>query len=511
MSLIFMLCLESDLALDSGDTFQFSYPRLNSNGSTPQASIPKKSAKLPFIFTISHVCRRWREIVFQDPILWCRIRTYRPECMFAMLERSKQAPLSLDLRFEVNEADPGFLFYKQVALDINTARLKKLSLTMSKVPHMAQGTLDLLASPAPFLETLEIRIDPIWSVSVDPAALVTDSLFAGMAQRLRSLTLVNCFFSGGFPLLHALKTLKLGNSVSFNRPGADVLLSYLRRMPLLETLILDDVILSETPTRPNDFVPVALPHLSSLSWYSRDLAFLPFWTGISLHHVPTIDLSITLDPSSAWSAMPALRSLSTGSGPHGQPFRALELGCYPLGSNRRSIHQRIQLKAWRTSDTNREPDFSLCSNYYMSRVPLERLLQEMCANVYSKNLLVLILSGNRAPKHTHAQNRDIFGPLSSITDLRIVGEHTGKFLTTITTPASTDSKLVFLFPTLSRLEIHKAPLNVAKTKKSLQTRSKFRAVDTLHLVDCSLTEGAIEILSSVALDVRIFSSHEGNV
>ncbi|KAI0072611.1 hypothetical protein K474DRAFT_1775323 [Panus rudis PR-1116 ss-1] len=44
---------------------------------------------------ITHVCQRWRNIALQHPRIWRRIAVTSPECVHAMLARSKNAPLVL--------------------------------------------------------------------------------------------------------------------------------------------------------------------------------------------------------------------------------------------------------------------------------------------------------------------------------------------------------------------------------------------------------------------------------
>lgn len=47
---------------------------------------------------ITHVCRFWRELaIHQGPDLWDRIVVLRPDCVQAMLERSKNTPLSVQV------------------------------------------------------------------------------------------------------------------------------------------------------------------------------------------------------------------------------------------------------------------------------------------------------------------------------------------------------------------------------------------------------------------------------
>lgn len=58
---------------------------------------------LPLQFIVSHVCRRWREVVLGIPVLWSKLKFvigFNKEWAVVCLERSKDAPLDINIDLE---------------------------------------------------------------------------------------------------------------------------------------------------------------------------------------------------------------------------------------------------------------------------------------------------------------------------------------------------------------------------------------------------------------------------
>jgi len=49
------------------------------------------------LVTATHVCHLWRTTLLSSPRLWSHLDFAKEECALAFLERSKSAPLSVDL------------------------------------------------------------------------------------------------------------------------------------------------------------------------------------------------------------------------------------------------------------------------------------------------------------------------------------------------------------------------------------------------------------------------------
>jgi len=106
------------------------------------------------LVTATHVCRHWRSTLTSTPSLWTNIRFRRSsptiDRALTYLERSKSALINIKMYLDV----PQHLgVSKYIAPHI--ARIR--SLTLDGVPEFIQATIHLLRSPAPSLQSLEIR------------------------------------------------------------------------------------------------------------------------------------------------------------------------------------------------------------------------------------------------------------------------------------------------------------------------------------------------------------------
>ncbi|KAG8924681.1 hypothetical protein FRC00_004830 [Tulasnella sp. 408] len=114
-----------------------------------------------FPFTISYVCRLWREHVLAIPLLWSSLhiheRVPRWEMLEAMLQRSDQAPLDIfiDKAPFTLSALPQMRKIMQMILP-HLARWRTLHLT--DVPYKVRRVLldQIKAKPAPRLEEINV-------------------------------------------------------------------------------------------------------------------------------------------------------------------------------------------------------------------------------------------------------------------------------------------------------------------------------------------------------------------
>ena len=97
------------------------------------------------LITVTHVCHRWRMALLSSPRLWSHLKFGNEECALAFLERSKLAPVSVDL-VGVRNPSEGVI----ESLNRITPRLTALRGTDTAL-------LDgLLGQPVPMLRTLYI-------------------------------------------------------------------------------------------------------------------------------------------------------------------------------------------------------------------------------------------------------------------------------------------------------------------------------------------------------------------
>ncbi|KAJ7802511.1 hypothetical protein B0H14DRAFT_3780252 [Mycena olivaceomarginata] len=140
-----------------------------------------KTANFVCRVTLSHVCRRWREIALKSSTFWTHIVLLQPRWALEMLHRSRAAPLAVG-------ADPGSMLPKQIAVrDL-------------RIPAP-------LLLPAPVLETFHLHFPDLLELVV-PA-----NLFAAEVPRLQHLSLQYCSLQWDSPLWVNLVSLELIHSL----------------------------------------------------------------------------------------------------------------------------------------------------------------------------------------------------------------------------------------------------------------------------------------------------------
>ncbi|KAI9444551.1 hypothetical protein H4582DRAFT_2070281 [Lactarius indigo] len=186
---------------------------------------------------ISHVCRQWREIALDLPLLWSHFdfASVNPAGATEMLARAKTAPLYVEARVPTYFWD-GFRFSAfQKELQSHASQICHLSI--SAEPFHLRRTLEGLTSPAPTLEYLSLTIDK-YRFKTPSRVSVPDTLFDGATPRLSCLKLYNCNISWQSPLLKGLENLEIRVLSTNENPSLAVWLDALDEMPQLKTLVL---------------------------------------------------------------------------------------------------------------------------------------------------------------------------------------------------------------------------------------------------------------------------------
>ncbi|KDQ51138.1 hypothetical protein JAAARDRAFT_538527 [Jaapia argillacea MUCL 33604] len=217
--------------------------------------------KHPMVFRISHVCRQWRLISLQCPELWSKlcpdsvVGPWSISYTRALLERSKQFPLTIDIQpLEVNEHDSRYL-RKAIRLALKHAeRARVLHLDDHYGEKFAvQIVKRLSVISAPHLESFRFGL----SERLD----IKHPLFqGGGTPKLRHLGVRYHGLESLPPLPSQLVTLDL------DRPHRTVsvseMLSVLSKLPYLEIISLWACLQPDSPPVDN---PVRFNHLTLVS------------------------------------------------------------------------------------------------------------------------------------------------------------------------------------------------------------------------------------------------------
>ncbi|KAJ6588122.1 hypothetical protein B0H19DRAFT_1300655 [Mycena capillaripes] len=176
--------------------------------------------------TISHVCRRWREIAMKSSNFWSGIVLSRPQWALEMLNRSRAAPLMVGV-------DLGSSATTNVAArDVVLAQLWRIRELHLNMPRNSHNVPAALSHPAPILERFHL-----WYEGPTPF-FVTAKLFENEVPRLRHLSLRYCLLHTTSPLWHNLVSLELVHA-SMDLSMDEFLLFVLTRMPHLRALMLN--------------------------------------------------------------------------------------------------------------------------------------------------------------------------------------------------------------------------------------------------------------------------------
>jgi len=202
--------------------------------------------------SVSQVCRHWRAVALNYPILWTSIMDFDKdsfEWTQELLGRSKQMPLN-------------------IGCPIAACRPKNLDLVLDfgpqcrtfclEVEAFTEGFLNAIQKPAPHLEVFGVHLK--WGEA--GVTTLPKILFNGDAPKLREVHLKWCRFDVTTLAFSQLTCLEVSWAHGFVGPTVSEWLNLLNNIPRLKKLILKSISKTLPSTEP---LPRAqLPHLSDL-------------------------------------------------------------------------------------------------------------------------------------------------------------------------------------------------------------------------------------------------------
>ncbi|KAF8189192.1 hypothetical protein K438DRAFT_1833121 [Mycena galopus ATCC 62051] len=177
-----------------------------------------RTAKFVLGLTVSHVCRRWREIALKSSKVWTNIVLSRPRWALEMLHRSRAAPLVIGVDFSST------LPKNSAARDLVLAQLFRVQELHLYMPDGCGIPASILL-PAPLLDTFHLQF------AGPSECFITATLFQAEVPRLRHMSLHYCQLELDSALWENLVSLELVNS--------PVSVALLATMPHLRALTLN--------------------------------------------------------------------------------------------------------------------------------------------------------------------------------------------------------------------------------------------------------------------------------
>ncbi|TFK67127.1 hypothetical protein BDN72DRAFT_843438 [Pluteus cervinus] len=202
---------------------------------------------------VTRVSQHWRNVAIGSPTLWSHISsTYPKRLAEEFLQRSKAAPLSIDMRGPGSQDADQFI-------TPSLFRIRELTLGLSSASWI--GLSRNLSSPAPLLESLSIMITD--NVKQSTSSTISDTTFAGTTPRLRFLELTGCSVDINSSIFSDLNALDLCNPPQ--KLLVTDLLTCLRNLPRLTSLVLTEVLVTGAPLASSNLDTIVLASLASLA------------------------------------------------------------------------------------------------------------------------------------------------------------------------------------------------------------------------------------------------------
>lgn len=318
---------------------------------------------------VTHICRHWRHVAIEAPILWTDIHVRSHEYALLMLERSQNAPL--DVQFGDRRVPrPNSTTATMTAILTEIERIRTLSFTQMPINSLetAQTFLRRQGRQALILESLNVECSepgPVWfNFSLD--------LFHPTAS-LRQLSVMSVQIDWNMlPIINLTHMNFIGVHTSVEVTGAQ-LVSAIRQMENLEELSIafDDIRLCRYS--PN-FQPIPLSCLKSLSIYSdSDLQdqiqfFLshiehPQLDHLLVHCLIELPESPVVNSSSMISSVAASMKKGDFGTPWGLSIGQSNFGVYPEDDGLVSDKPNVQVYIPITADErSAETDFAVITD-----------------------------------------------------------------------------------------------------------------------------------------------------
>ncbi|KDQ16784.1 hypothetical protein BOTBODRAFT_144507 [Botryobasidium botryosum FD-172 SS1] len=210
------------------------------------------------VLKLSSVCRHWREVALECPRLWTRLQPlpWTERFFDLFLERSKQAPLDVELTGYATSTESNFHMYFQHFVLPQAHRWRTCLFRSVDATKLAPFALN----PTPLLEALTVEYTNARGTVYSPRSPLAPTY----TPRLSILVIAGAFF----PFTHPIYTNLTELALSFIRlpktESPEGLLRALEASPLLERLRLGHCVFS-CPIPPDSIDPsaflVQLPRL----------------------------------------------------------------------------------------------------------------------------------------------------------------------------------------------------------------------------------------------------------
>ena len=389
----------------------------------------------------THVCRFWRQVALDDSSLWATISgiSEKTELIYAMLARSRNAPLDIDIHVDEHSGRKVFNMFPPHFSHIRELRLHGPSILRTAVVHG-------IYLEAPALEHFELGV-PIDSPITFRSPGGT-RLFKGQAPRLRTVSLFQVLTP--WPLiprgqLTHLKIVLFQEISADNIPSCgdlNQLIDLLVNCPGLEILDLEHSLPPQLTQVPRDQT-IHLPCLSCLYLVGSSSRLTNLVKMLKLPSSTRLYLRCISENTSAHDdhlLLPVVSAQLQGLAPIGFKYFSVTLGCKhdPLTVTASTSVPTSRIRQFRGFEDDKDDgddEFVLSFDELSEFGQRIDLLREVCKMLPISNLEFLSICAFDSVNWI-----DLFERCTNLTTLQVIGHGTSGLVRALTTSNVTNTR-----------------------------------------------------------------------
>lgn len=295
--------------------------------------------------TITHVCRRWRDIALTMSSLWSTLTfMLGPRWLEEMLRRSKSAPLTI--HHDLDHIPYSWKDYKTLSTAVidtverNLHRIKSLSFSMYLERGIRFPLTEVMTKPAPLLEGLTLSMKGLQSLPSFP-----NSFLGGQPSNIRRLCLNNVGYNWATSPFVNLSTLTITVFASheYPLPSYDELFAILSRNQHLEKLCLHRCLPPRNATKRMRYV-LRLASLTDLDLHGDARSCAQVLDALELQPGAILTLQVDLPRNDDGDCAALFAALSLHGERHEGPFHSFALNIRQRSSDLVTDFDRVNFQ-----------------------------------------------------------------------------------------------------------------------------------------------------------------------
>ncbi|KAL0068426.1 hypothetical protein AAF712_004504 [Marasmius tenuissimus] len=243
------------------------------------------STSMPKYPSAMSICRLWRAVAMNTPIIWSKPNFYWPKWVRETMKYSKSIPLDIQwTSYSIPEQRQLDVLFEVVE---ECSRVASLDFVSRSAPDLTT-LLSKMVRPAPHIHFVHLE-----TLYENDNFVIPDNFLGKDAPRLTHFQIRGCSVPWGSSILRNLTTLSIGRA-SFNGMSSSLqdVAATLQAAPMLETVDLSDFLPSTASTSLPCDTKIVLPRLKRLRLSSRGMVVATLLHHMSFPTTTTIHMTV---------------------------------------------------------------------------------------------------------------------------------------------------------------------------------------------------------------------------